>query len=162
MKDSGFTLIELVFVCVALSILLAFSLPNFRRTMERLRVEQTAFAFAQLLRYAHEQAVAHDADILWTWDEQRHRAFITPAHPDDPDHPVALNARFAEQRAVPSSIAVRLTRQEVPVSCRCLTFFPDGTSEPTTLTIGQAPNLYTVTVDRATSQVRLIAGSAAR
>ena len=57
-RHVGFTLIELILVSVVLSILLAAAAPRFQQTAQRLRAEQSAFECAQLLRMAHERAIA--------------------------------------------------------------------------------------------------------
>ena len=162
----GFTLIELVMVCAVLALLVAISVPRFSRTGQRLRVEQVAFECTQLLRLAHERAVSESREARWIWDEDTRRARIE-VEPDgaagSPEPAAAAGSRMdATGARVPDDLLVALTRQEAPVECQCVRFFPDGTSEATTLMISAREQLYTVTLDAATSNVLLSAGAAAR
>jgi len=43
-----------------------------------------------------------------------------------------------------------------------VTFFPDGTSEPTVVDLTAAPHLYRITVDETTSRVVITAGRTPR
>ena len=152
--DRGFTLLELVLVCVVLSVLLAASLPRFQQSVERLRLERTAFELAQLLRYAHERAVGQGVELLWQWDDAAQRARIT-APPPSPE-------RLAESGRAPEGVAVTLVRDQQVVNCRCIRFFPDGTTESTLVRLGSGRGDYTLQVNGATGQVRLAAGAAPR
>lgn len=151
-------MIELVLVAVVLSILLAATAPRFSLTAQRLRVEQSAFELAQLLRAAHEQAVVGGRQTKWVWDADARRARVESSEPVD-DAPVQP---LMESAPLPEPIEVRLTRQGQSVDCGCVRFFPGGTSEPATLTLTAPSATYAATVDEATGQVVLTAGPAAR
>ena len=155
---AGFTLVELALVAVIIGILMAAVLPRFQQTTQRLHTEHLAFELAQLMRAAHARAVSESQDILWTWDEDAHRARIAPADPAIPPE-----ARAAiESSTLPAAAVVTLSRDATPVGCQCVRFFPDGTSETTTVSVGLQQSVYTLKVDEATSQVLLRAGRAAR
>lgn len=161
----GFTLIELLFVCVILALLLAGTTPRFQRTLQRLRVERVACELTQLLRYAHEHAVAEAQDVAWMWDEASRRAHLELIEEDG--DVVPLQERTAQSAPVGTDTSVALTVAGQPVACRCVRFSPDGTSgegsrEPTLLTVASGEHVYLVTVDATTSRVALSAGRAAR
>jgi prepilin-type N-terminal cleavage/methylation domain-containing protein len=162
---AGFTLIELTLVAAVLALLLAVSIPRFAQTAERLRAEQAAFELAQLLRVAHERAVFEEREVVWTWDEQARRARIAAAagapgpDPDDGEPAMALRSSTA---ALPRPLTVSLTREDDAVDCQCIRFFPQGTSEATTVTLQFRSRRYTMQVDGTTSQVALTAGAAPR
>jgi type II secretion system protein H len=158
--ERGFTLVEVVLVAVVLAILLTVSLPGFQRTAQRLRVEHAAFELAQLARLAHERAVAEGRETVWTWDGERSRAWVEAAPGASP--PEAEEAGRVESSPLPAGAVVTLTRDGGDVACRCVHFFPEGTAEGATVTVGVGDHLYTVTVDAATGQARLAAGAAAR
>lgn len=154
-------------VTVVLAVLLVAAIPRFQRTFQRLRAEQTAFEFAQLLRYAHERAVSQGGMMVVLWDAQARRAVLrVAAEPVLPDEPPACAEASTplvpsvESAPVPSDISISIVREDQ--AGECVSFFPDGTSEPATLHIAQGGLDYTVTVDAATSQVRLSIGTAAR
>jgi len=156
----GFTLIELALVAVVIGILLTAAIPKLQQTALRMRVEQAAFELVQLLRAAHEQAVAGGQETLWVWDAQARRARVEPAGEDAPTTPGMPEA--ITSASFPSDLSVLLTRDGGSVECDCVRFFPDGTSEPTALTVQLREQTVTATVDDATGQVRLVAGAVAR
>ena len=164
----GFTLIEVVLVAVVLAILLTAAVPRFQQTAERLRVEQAAFEFAQLLRMAHERAVAESRAMVWVWDAAAHRARLEPDEGSDgfgnvqPPAPQPPPRGLAESSVLPAAISVSVSGEGGASGCSCVHFFPEGTSEPATLILSAGERAYTVTVDEATSRVRLSAGRTAR
>ena len=166
-SHSAFTLIEVVLVSVILGVLLAAAVPRFQRTAQRLRVEQTAFELAQLLRVAHEQAVSESHETVWVWDDRALRVRVEPAIRGEPHEPQDSGERLPthgviESSRLPEGISVSLTREDGPVDCHCVHFFPEGTAESTTLTVSFREHVYTVTVDETTGQALLIAGVLAR
>ena len=154
----GFTLIEVVLVAIALTVLLTATLPRFRQTAQRLRAEQTAFEFTQLLRYAHERAVAegHVTSLVWDHDAQRAGLEVI----QDDGQPLWLSERAARSAPLAGGLSVNLSRDSSPVDR--ITFYPDGTSEPALLRVFYDEHDYTVTIDAATSQVVLATGPAPR
>jgi len=157
-KSRAFTLIELVFVLVILGILLVASIPRFANTTERLRLEQTAFEFAQLLRYAHERAVSEEQTIVWRWDETTHRARLELVKDDGTTQPIG--ERLTMSARLPVDVSVNVARQGESVDE--IHFFPDGTSEPTTVQVSNGHDSYNVQVDAATSHVALPTGTPPR
>jgi len=147
--DAGFTLIELALITVILGLLLTAAIPRLQQTARRMRVEQSAFELVQLLRAAHEQAVVGGREVVWVWDAEAGRARIEPGE--------AMTSR-----AFPEGLSVLLTQDGQAVACSCVRFFPEGTSEPATLTVRLQEQLITATVDDATGQVRLVPGAVAR
>src|SRR3989338_7437801 len=75
-SQAGFTLVEVILVAVVLGMLMMVSVPRFQQTAQRLQTEQTAFALTQLLRYAHERAVAQGDEIIWVWDPETRQAHL--------------------------------------------------------------------------------------
>lgn len=141
---------------MVLAMLMAAVIPRFARTAQRLRLEQTAFAFTQLLRYAHTQSVMRGQTIFWVWDDDRRRAHLEILLDDGSRVP--FTDRVATSRVLEEGMSVRLTRGEQAVEE--VPFFPDGTSESTTLRMALPAHSYTVTVDRTTSRAVLRQGVA--
>ena len=142
-------------VTVVLGMLMMATVPRFQQTAQRLQTEQTAFALTQLLRYAHERAVAQGATIVWVWDADARQAHLESAQ--DGGEPQPLRDHVARSRPVREGITVTLTRGGAEVYD--VTFSPDGTSEPSTLQITHHTFNYTVTIDAATGQSTLTSGA---
>ena len=141
---------------VIIGILLTAAIPRLQQTALRMRVEQAAFELAQLLRLAHEQAITSDQEMVWVWDDQALRARVKPAQE------TADALMVVEGSAMPEGLSVLVSRNGEGVSCRCVRFFPQGTSEPATLTVSLKEQVVTEAVDETTSRVAISAGSAAR
>ena len=157
-EGGGFTLIELVFVMVILSILLAATLPRFSQTAQRLRTEQSAFEWTQLLRYAHVRAAAQGQEVIWRWDPSIHRAYLETVQNGEVTR---LQERTAQSASLTAEASVGITQADQPVDCQCVHFFPNGTSEPTTVTLTFRKHVYTLHIDEATGQACLATGTAA-
>ena len=153
----GFTLIELTLVIVTLAIVLLAATPRLQQTAQRLRAEQAATELAQLMRMAHEQAVASGEETVWTWDAASHRARVERVSEEQNDASKSAASPtpmlIMQSAPVPEGIAIDVTRTEEPLDCWCVHFFPEGTSENVTLTVRLSEHTFTATVDEATSQV---------
>ena len=156
----GFTLIEVMLVAALLVVLLAAVVPKLQQTAQRLRAEGAAFELAHVLRYAHGRAVAQGDVLVASWDVEAHRLRLRAVDGRDPQSwprqcpvdavPVAPSADSA---IIPASIAVTLARQDQPASC--VMFFPDGTSQPTTVHVTHHGRDYAIAIDPSTSDVQL-------
>ena len=177
----GFTLIEILLVAAVMAILLATTLPNFQRASQRLQLETAAFHLAQQFRYAHQESVARQEDIVWRWDESEQRSRLY-AVTDEAGEPVI--APLAEQRLASAPLAnlqagAVLTRDGDVLACdddrlvngcsrcACIRFHPDGTVQdgttiPVNLVVRQHDLTYTIRVEAATSRVSLVQGAAVR
>ena len=133
----GFTLIEVTLVALVIAVLATLAVPELSRTAQRLRAESTAFQLMQWLRLAHERAVAEGETVSWVWDADTRRVALQP------DGPTTA--------AFPQGFEVQVLRDNRPVDCHCVRFFPSGAGEPSTITMGP----YTIAVDEATSRVSL-------
>ena len=166
-NSTGFTLIEIILVAAVLVILLVSTLPRFQETSQRLHVERTAFEVAQLLRYAHGRAVSQGDVIVVTWDGEGRRASLGSLDGTEPAawpidcsrQPLPLSPPL-QSTSVPETVTVNLVREDRAVTC--VNFFPDGTSDPTTLHLIHRALDYIVTVHGPTSYVALAARPAAR
>ena len=159
MTRGGFTLVELVVVAVVIAILLSGAIPRLQQVAQRMRAEQAAFELAHLLRVAHEQAISGGEEIVWVWDNDTVRARLESAGSGG-DAPPPLPLGFTSG-PLPGQLTVEVLRDGEPVDCRCVRFFPGGTSEPATLTVGLRQQMFTLNVDAATGYVRLSAGAVA-
>ena len=177
----GFTLIEIMLVAAAIVILMAATMPNLKGVTERLRLETAASHLAQQLRFAQQQAIVRDEDVVWTWDVERQQSqlyLITEERNESiiaPLNEQRLQGRlFAE---LPTEI--ELTRDQDGLSCTdgrltegcgrcvCVHFHPDGTlqdgsSKPIRMILTHDKSSYTIRVDPPTGHVALLHGAVAQ
>jgi len=155
---SAFTLVEVVLVAVVLAILLTITVPRFQQAAQRFQMERTAVDLTQLLRYAHERAVAQGEAVAWVWEPESQRARL--AIITDSDYQW-LAERQARSERLQEGFSLSLLRDGTqPVEA--VTFFPDGTSDAVTVQLASPQDVYTITVDATTSHVALSAGSLTR
>ncbi len=156
----GFTLIEVVLVSVLVSLLLLATIPRFQRTAQRLRLERSVFELAQLLRSAHAQAVSEGSEHVLVWEDESRRAHLEKV-PEE-GAPVRLEGRAAASAPLLEGAVVEIAQDGSRVACECVRFFPDGTSDPATVTVQLDERIYRMMIDGTTSQVAVAAGPAAR
>lgn len=137
-----------------LGILLSASVPRFQHTAQRLRAEQAAFELAQLLRAAHEHAVAQGGPIVWIWDAETRSARLWRMEPTG--QLIPLTGRISRSTVFPGELLVSTTRDRAPVDR--VTFFPDGTSDSAAVAVTLRRQVYTITIDATTSHVALSPG----
>ena len=162
----GFTLVELILVSVVLGILLAASAPRFQQTAQRMRAEQAAFECAQLLRLAHERAVAEGRDVIWAWDPYARRVQLYRVMTAGPTESIeAIDEPTARSEPFLPGLRMRLDHagaapcpDGVAAEGACVRLFADGTSEATTLTLDAPARAYVITVHETTSRISLTAG----
>ncbi len=176
---NGFTLLELAMVCVVIAVLLTASIPRFQQTAQRLRIEQTAFSFAQMLRYARERAITEGKQVVWVWNDTNRQAQLYAAEStenrESPGSFLPIEQRFWTTLPTGVEIPVKLDAAQRDVACPelsedvlvigCVPFYPDGTSSDVTITIGgtrERQPSYSLRIHEATGQVVLAAGTAPR
>ena len=137
-------------VTVVIAVLLTAAVPRLQQTAQRMRAEQAAFEMAQLLRAAHEQAVVCGYETVWVWEGESRRARIESASGSSDGTAGVINSA-----PLPAGLTLSLSRDGAPVECQCVRFFPEGTSESSTLTVTLHEEAFTATVDEATGQVRV-------
>jgi Tfp pilus assembly protein FimT len=157
-------------VTVVIALLLAASIPRFAHTAQRLRVERVAFELTRLLRFAHERAVTQGREVAWAWETPAQRAILHEQLPTDDDADPTWRP-VPSSRSVPlaGDASLHVTYEQEPLGCpeavagtSCVRFFPDGTSESSTVTLVVGGQRYTATVDATTGRVVLAAGTPAR
>jgi type II secretory pathway pseudopilin PulG len=152
-KGAGFTFIELVFVTLAIGVLIVSALPNFRRGWSSLQTERVAFDLAQLLRTARTLAITQGQQVTWVWEPDPREVWLGTPRPGAKGSTERLPGRFGRVHAIPQTVSLVVTRDDGGVETQ-VSFFPNGTSQPVTLLIGDdvVPR-YEVAVDETTGQV---------
>ena len=142
-----------------LALLVAFSVPRFQATVERLKLEQAITHLNQTLRAARERAIAEGRTLIWTWEDDAHQSHLEALVQGVPQ---PLDERAGMRAKLPDAVNVEILSNNHEVDCRCVHFFPDGTSDPTTtITFKQhQQQTYTITIHETTGSACLVAGTA--
>ena len=137
---------------VALAVLVVSAAPNLQRQWSRFQEERVAFDVAHELRTARTLAIAQSQPVVWMWDASTRQWWLALVQDDGTVVPAP--GRWGHRRALPERVVLSVAREDQPV--QQVAFYPDGTSDVTTLSIGtDAVVHYTITVYEATGQVAL-------
>ena len=151
-KACGFTLIELVFVAIVLAILMVSTAPSFKKSFDRIKLEQSAFSVVQSLRCTRTVSISQSRVLRWEWDPAKNSSVI-----------LAVN----ENGSLESKADFRIcqTRLDEPVglassadsgSALVLNFFPDGTADAASFSVfGLGKDSYEISIDGPSAQVSL-------
>jgi len=113
-------------------------------------MERTAFQLAQMLRTARTLAITQGHPIQWFWDSQAQQASLVVQQTDG--SMAAVSGRFGQPQPIPTHVELSVVQSGQPVTQ--IDFFPDGTSQTTSLLIGDtSASRYHVALDGPTSQV---------
>lgn len=158
-SEQGFTLIELAVVAAVLAIVTVSAVPHLQRGWVSAQTERTAFQVAQSLRAARTLAITGARMVDWIWDGEGRRVCVGSS---DAAGCAAADShdRLARPRRVPSPLRLAVTHDGQAVSR--VRFFPDGTSQSSTVVVNDAASpRYTIDIDGPTSQVAVHAATLA-
>ena len=126
-------------------------LPRFRARWQRFQEERAAFTLAQSLRVARSLAVTYSRSMAWVLESDARRVWIGQEQDDGSALPVA--GSLGAPHRLPEAVAVQALRDRESVDR--ITFLPDGTTQATTLVIGDDSTHphYQIAVDAATGHV---------
>jgi prepilin-type N-terminal cleavage/methylation domain-containing protein len=121
-SNAGFTLIELVFVILIISILVALSTPLFKRTFTNLELKNTSFNIAKIISYAREMAIIKRANYRVNFDPEKGKTWITRLDTTAEEGPPAykrIGGRYGRVFSLPGGVMIEAETEEI-------TFYPDG------------------------------------
>ena len=175
----GFTLIEIMLVAAAIVILMAATMPNLKGVMERLRLETAASHLAQQLRFAQQQAILRDEEVVWRWDRDRQESQLYAIAQSPQESVVAAlqESRMSARLFTELPTEITLTRADDALVCAdgrvtegcgecvCVHFHPDGTlqdgsAKPIQMMMTHDRTSYTIRIDPPTGHVALLHGAA--
>lgn len=159
----GFTFIELILVMVALGVLFVAVVPRFGGGWSSFQMERAAFAIAQTLRSARVLAITEGRPVDWVWDAHLRRACVVLPEAEN-CAAASWPGRLGQPRAVSELVQVSVLRddQMSQEPIERISFWPNGTSQPATLLIGDGTDpRYEIRVEASTGDVALQPAGAA-
>ncbi len=137
--DGGFTLLELVVVCIILMIITGMTVPLYRDSVASMRADRALTSFVSALKYAQERAVTDGVEVRIFLDLSERRywlAYENRASEDEPewgDETVfdPLPERLGTPRRFPESLYVSSVRasQRRGDGVYYVSFYPSGASD---------------------------------
>lgn len=132
--NSAFTLLELIFVMLLLSVTLALAAPSLKGFTDARRNRDAAAVILSAIHYARAQAVTEGRAYRVEFDEAEHTCRITTQQDGSAFMPVADHA--ARMIALPDDIQLECETPGDDVAGRkYITIRPDGFAEPMTIRV---------------------------
>jgi type II secretion system protein H len=182
-RGRGFSLIEIMVVCVLIAIMAGAIIPRFGGHERRKRLESAATLMSGAFRYCYSQAVATGLRHRWQWDSDAERSrFLIEGDPGEkPGEFTAVSAGGRQSEALPQGIelegvyfAVKKSEDEEgeePELPPEITFYPDGHCDSTYVVLRIADpaqeegeessgEARTVALNGVTGRVKVLKGNA--
>jgi len=116
----GFTLLELMAVIVILMVVVAFSVPRFRRTFNHLQLQVFANDMIRLLAYANQRAVTRGEVLKIHFDLEGRRYWL--ASTNESGKSTRIASKLTRVSPIPETITLQPSGRE-------LNFYPDGRAD---------------------------------
>ena len=143
---TGFTLIELALVGVLILVIIAGSMPLFRKTFRGLELENSARNIAKIVRYGQERAIVEANTFKINFDFDKKIYWLTQL--DKGEFKKIKNERFGEIFSIPEAIAIEGDKKTA-------IFYPDGRSEKLDIKLTSGGESSYVTVSGRPGYVRI-------
>ena len=120
----GFTLLELILVILLVSILVALSTPQFRKTFSGLELKNTCFNISKMASFAQDMSIIEKTNYRFNIDFESNRYYLTKVIVLEGETKYTkIDGRFGKSFSI--SPDIRITGDFGSV-----TFFPDGKITP--------------------------------
>jgi type II secretion system protein H len=142
-RQKGFTLFELLISMVIMAAIASVVVPQFSRSMTYVQLRKSTQELSAILREARNTAISESRTVALTVEA------------DDQSLQIE-GAEFFYQW--PDDINVELTSDETSFqkTVSSISFYPDGTSTNSTLTVSAGERSHTIAVDWLTGRVRVL------
>lgn len=117
----AFTFIELLFVILIIGILVAVSIPNFRKTFNNLELNNFSRELQAVMNYLHQSAIVEGKAIYLNIDNEERQCLAQDKE----------NAKKFKAFRIPDGINVVTEKTEI-------FFYPDGAIDAATIKISNA------------------------
>lgn len=133
---TGFTFIEILMVIIIVGIFVAMASPRFHTTYTDLQLSSQARSLAKFLTYAQERAVVERKVYRFEMDFNQRRYWLTveseegeaEGEGEKGAQGVRIKGRYGRATQLPVDLVMEASQQEIA-------FYPDGSSDPFTLTL---------------------------
>jgi len=168
-KQSGFTLIELIVVIVIISLMAGVG-SSMLGTYKKLNVDKTASNLFLTTKYARMMAVEQQKQYKLCLDTLNNAFYLITTLSDEENgqigetivrdpycKPVTLegNIRFEDIQITPIALETTTVTEDLPT----IIFLPDGTAQSAVVQIGDEKTHYTVSINAATGKAKLVSGT---
>ncbi len=169
-KQSGFTLIELIVVIVIISLMAGVGSSMLLGTYKKLNVDKTASNLFLTTKYARMMAVEQQKQYKLCLDTLNNAFYLITTLSDEENgqigetivrdpycKPVTLegNIRFEDIQITPIALETTTVTEDLPT----IIFLPDGTAQSAVVQIGDEKTHYTVSINAATGKAKLVSGT---
>jgi len=149
---SGFTLIELVLVCVIILILVTLSTPLFRNPFAGVRAGNTCRQLSHLMRYVQAKAIAERRLCRINFNFEQGSFWPAVEKDESPGEFEPIKGKWGKTFDLPQGVSISGSGEafsgkagESPV----IRFYPDGSSDKAEIKIfGSDEDVFTVTTQR--------------
>jgi len=169
-KQSGFTLIELIVVIVIISLMAGVGSSMLFGTYKKLNVDKTASNLFLTAKYARMMAVEQQKQYKLCLDILNNAFYLVTTLSDEEYGPIGEtivrdpyckpvtlegNIKFEDIQITPIALETTTETEDLPT----IIFLPDGTAQSATVQIGDEKTHYTVSINAATGKAKLTPGT---
>lgn len=133
-NGAGFTLIELLLVVAILSVMASLSLPAFKKTYNRLKLQNCALDILSLARFVRTKAIVESKVYRLNFDVESKVYWLTRASDGPIDDFEPISGRFGRTFKIPLGLSLE-------ASSDFMTFYPNAASDDIDLTITNSDGL---------------------
>lgn len=149
---SGFTLIELVLVCVIILILVSLSTPLFRKPFAGVRVRNTCRQLTHLMRYVQAKAIAERRLCRINFNFEQGSFWPVVEKDESPGEFERIEGKWGRTFDLPQGVSISgkiLSEAGKAGETLVIRFYPDGSSDKAEIKIfGSAEDVFTITTQR--------------
>ncbi|MDP8266516.1 MAG: prepilin-type N-terminal cleavage/methylation domain-containing protein [Candidatus Aceula meridiana] len=143
---NAFSLIELLLVVILIGVLAGLSLPRFSQSYSQIRLEQTAYNLASMMRYAQGRALSRQEEIQLQFDSDFTRYHLMERKGDNFE---VIEGRRGRAQLIPKGISIE--SEETTVG-----FSPGGAMDKVRIYLSnEKGKIFTVTTRELRGSVKV-------
>ena len=133
-NGAGFTLIELLLIVAILAVLAGLSIPAFKKTHNRLKLENSALNIVSMTRLARTKAIVESRIYRLNFDIQTKTYWLSCESDEPVEDFERISGRFAKTFQIPADITLDISQTHV-------SFYPNGNSDNLTIILSNSDGL---------------------
>lgn len=122
LKNTAFTLVEIILVVLLLSVVAGLTIPNFRKTFQKVQLQNSADHIVYAMRYAQSRAIINSTLVRFEFDQNDGCYWLVEQSKEEDDHFVKLFNKMGKVFRMPEGI--NMISSNIPIL-----FYPDGRIE---------------------------------